>query len=59
METSVIRSPRPAVELFRMLPEGVLCEVIENTIYMSPGASFTHQKIKQKIIKAIDSFVSK
>jgi hypothetical protein len=42
-----------------MLPEGVLCEVIENTIYMSPGASFTHQKIKQKILKGIDSFVSK
>lgn len=50
MESSVISSPRKAVELFRMLPEGVLCEVIENTIYMSPAASFTHQIVKGSIM---------
>lgn len=59
METSVISSPRKAVELFRMLPEGVLCEVIENTIYMSPAASFTHQKVIQKIVLQLDAFVEK
>jgi len=42
-----------------MLPEGVLCEVIENTIYMSPGASFTHQIIKGKIKSKIESQVEK
>ncbi len=50
MQQSVLSSPRTAVELFRMLPEGVLCEVIENTIYMSPAATHEHQRVKRKIM---------
>ena len=59
METSVIRSPRTAVELFRMLPEGVLCEVIENTIYMSPAATVEHQRVKSKLMTQMYIFVEK
>lgn len=28
--------PRTVMEVFKMLPEGTLAEVIENTLYMSP-----------------------
>lgn len=37
--------PRTAVEVFKLLPEGVYCQVIENVIYMSPAPSFQHQEI--------------
>ncbi len=59
METSVIRSRRTAVELFRMLPEGVQCEVIENILYMSPEPTSKHFDIQKKIIRILDRFIIK
>ena len=35
--------PRNALEVFEMLPEGTLAEVIDNTIYMPPSPDFWHQ----------------
>jgi Uma2 family endonuclease len=51
--------PRTAMEVFNMLPEGTRCEVIDNTLYMSPSPSTNHQdtlgeiffKIKQYLIQ--------
>jgi Uma2 family endonuclease len=37
--------PRTIMEVYKMLPEGTLAEVIENQIYMSPSPSFDHQDI--------------
>jgi len=37
--------PRTAMEVFEMLPEGTLAEVINNVIYMSPAPSFPHQDV--------------
>jgi len=37
--------PRTAMEVFNMLPEGTRCEVIDNTLYMSPSPSTNHQDI--------------
>lgn len=37
--------PRTAKEVFEMLPEGTLAEVIDNTLYMSPSPFFEHQDI--------------
>ncbi|OCX51964.1 hypothetical protein BEL04_14735 [Mucilaginibacter sp. PPCGB 2223] len=50
--------PRTAIEVFNMLPEGTRCEVIDNTLYMSPSPTTNHQdtlgdifyKIKQHLI---------
>jgi hypothetical protein len=39
--------PKTAVELFEQLPEGLLCQVIDNTIYISPAPEFIHQVICQ------------
>ncbi len=41
--------PKTAVELFEILPEGLLCEVIENTIYLSPGPDFSHQDLSAEL----------
>jgi Uma2 family endonuclease len=45
--------PRTAVELFELLPEGILCEVIENTLYMTPAPDFFHQKLSLEISVSI------
>lgn len=49
--------PRTAVEVFKLLPEGTLCEVINNTIYMSPSPTTNHQRILKSIFKQIDNFI--
>lgn len=41
--------PRTAMEVFQLLPEGTLCEVIENQLYMSPAPNRVHQEISMKI----------
>ncbi len=41
--------PRTAMEVFNMLPEGTLCEVMDNTIYMSPAPTPNHQDVLGEI----------
>lgn len=45
--------PRTAMEVFNMLPEGTLCEVIDNTLYMSPSPTTYHQIVLLKIATQI------
>ncbi|MCW3089177.1 MAG: Uma2 family endonuclease [Ferruginibacter sp.] len=49
--------PRTAVELFEILPEGILCEVIENTLYMTPAPDFFHQKLSIELSALIFNHV--
>ena len=51
--------PRTAMEVFEMLPEGTLCQVIDNIIYMSPAPTFEHQDLVTEIHFQILSFVKK
>jgi Uma2 family endonuclease len=51
--------PRTAVEVFEILPEGILCQVIDNVIYMSPAPTFEHQDIVSEIGMQIRLFVNK
>ena len=44
MET-IEQVPKTALDVFRMLPEGTLCEVIDNVLYMSPAPKYSHQKL--------------
>jgi Uma2 family endonuclease len=37
------RLPRTTMEVFKMLPEGTRCELINGTIYMSPAPTTSHQ----------------
>jgi Uma2 family endonuclease len=45
--------PRTALEVFEMLPEGTLAEVINNVIYMSPAPSFPHQDVCTQLAAVI------
>jgi Uma2 family endonuclease len=37
--------PRSGMEVYMMLPEGTLAELINDTIYMSPTPNFSHQDV--------------
>lgn len=49
--------PRTAMEVFEMLPQGTLAEVINNTIYMSPAPSLQHQIVIGELFTNINMFV--
>jgi Uma2 family endonuclease len=57
MET-LLHPPRTLMEVFDMLPEGTLAELIDNCLYMSPAPSSSHQKIlfriADKLVKLLD-----
>ncbi len=55
----LISRPKTAVEVFTLLPEGVLCQVIDNVIYMSPAPQYDHQRLVMIISAKIHDFVSK
>ena len=56
---NVLDIPRTAMEVFNMLPEGTLCEVIDNVLYMSPSPTTEHQRILLNITFEIKSFLNK
>src|SRR3954464_14606896 len=37
--------PKTALDVFRILPEGTLCEVIDNVLYRSPAPKYNHQRL--------------
>lgn len=37
--------PKTALDVFRLLPEGTLCDVIENVLYISPVRKISHQRL--------------
>jgi Uma2 family endonuclease len=47
------RRPRTTVEVFKTLPEGTRCELIDTKLYLYPASSFALQKT---ICKLIDQF---
>jgi Uma2 family endonuclease len=48
MET-LIHPPRTMMEVFDILPEGTLAELIDNRLYMSPSPIFNHQDVLAEI----------
>jgi Uma2 family endonuclease len=48
--------PKTALDIFRILPEGTLCEVIDNVLYMSPAPKYTHQRLTGLLFRCISEF---
>lgn len=48
MET-LLQPPRTMMEVFNMLPEGTLAELIDNKLFISPSPLSIHQKLLYKI----------
>lgn len=55
----ILDIPRTAMEVFEMLPEGTLCEVIDNALYISPSPTTDHQDILGDIFLEIASACKK
>lgn len=49
--------PKTALDVFRLLPEGTLCEVIDNVLFMSPAPKYTHQNLLFLLAKRIDNYL--
>lgn len=49
--------PRTMMEVFKMLPEGTLAELISGNLYMSPSPTRSHQLIVQELFMAVSNFV--
>ncbi len=49
--------PRTILEVFERLPEGTLCQVINNQLVMSPAPTSKHQQVLREIFRQVDSYV--
>ena len=49
--------PRTIIEVFESLPEGTLCQVINNRLLMSPAPNSAHQRILRNIFRQLDRFI--
>lgn len=49
--------PKTALEVFRLLPEGTLCEVINNVLYMSPAPTYDHQRLVRLFTQKISNYL--
>jgi hypothetical protein len=43
--TTVLQPPRTILQVWEQLPEGTLCQIINNNIVMSPSPTDIHQII--------------
>ncbi len=57
MKIDIPHPPRTIMEVYKMLPEGTLAELINGQLFMSPAPTNQHQRILKKIFKVLDSFV--
>jgi Uma2 family endonuclease len=58
MET-MVRPPKTILEVYQSLPEGTLCQVINNQLIMSPAPADIHQKTLGKIYRVLTDFIEK
>lgn len=49
--------PKTALDVFRLLPEGTLCEVIDNVLYMSPAPKYSHQALVSLLARRIGNYL--
>jgi len=52
------RPPRTAMEVYEMLPEGTLAEVINNILYMSPAPTFEHQRLLSRLHTSMNTYIT-
>ncbi len=57
IEIKVERPPKTAMEVWNILPEGTLAEVIENQLYMAPPPNEKHQKTSLDLTLEIASYI--
>jgi Uma2 family endonuclease len=56
MET-MVKPPRTGMEAFKLMPEGTLCQLINDVLIMSPAPTPRHQHFAKQVFKAIERLV--
>ncbi len=59
MPETLIQPPRTLLEVWEGLPEGTLCQIINDKLIMSPAPIIAHQMILNKINIALSIFLIK
>lgn len=59
MQKDYVKPPRTAFEVFQMLPEGTLAEVIDNQLFMAPAPTPFHQETSGDLFTEINLFVKR
>lgn len=54
--TAYTKPPRTALEVYRMLPEGTLAEVIDGFLYTTPAPNLSHQNTILKLAVQLFTF---
>ena len=57
MEQTYIKPPRTLLEVYQMLPEGTMAQLINNQIIMSPAPSDKHQEVLDIVYRRLGDFV--
>src|SRR5438105_4567114 len=57
MQETGIHPPRTLMEVFKMLPEGTLAELIDNRLFMSPSPIGRHQRLITRLAIQIGNFI--
>ncbi len=52
-----MRPPRTGMEAFEMMPEGTICQLINDVIIMSPAPTTPHFRTHSKIFSALNTYV--
>ena len=58
METMIL-PPRTGLEAFELLPEGTLCQLINDAIIISPAPNTPHADVQNEIFNALFVFVKR
>jgi Uma2 family endonuclease len=58
MNNLLQQPPKTAMEVFKILPQGTLCEVINGVLYMSPSPLTKHQLLITELLSKIHIFLS-
>ncbi len=57
MNFDIQTPPRTIMEVYKMLPEGTLAELIDNKLYMSPSPVRNHQKVLQQLLRRLSDLI--
>lgn len=55
--TQVLQPPRTILDVWKSLPEGTMCQIVNNNIVMSPAPKSKHQSILGKIFFEISKLL--
>lgn len=59
MTQTLLRPPKTMLEVWKTLPEGTLCQLINNKLIMSPAPNIRHQEVVGEIYLAISLLLRK